>query len=633
MTKLVNRAKMTTATTGTGTISLASAVDGYQTFANAGVANADVVRYVIEDGDAWEIGLGTYSSGTLTRGSIESSNADAALNLTGNAVVFVSAAAADLQELVDFADNFVLPTADGSTGQVLTTNGAGTLTFSTITGYTDADVDTHLNTSTATSGEILSWTGSDYDWIAAPAALTGQTDSASPYETSLGFEAGLNSTGSANTFTGYQVGKANTTGYHNVASGYQALLLNTTGNYNIANGTQALYSNTTGNFNTANGSQSLHSNTTGGSNVANGYQSLYSNTAGSGNTANGRQALYLNTVGNYNTTNGIMSMYSNTTGVSNTANGYRALYNNTTANFNVANGSYALYYNNTGTNHVATGYQALLSNTTGGSNVANGCQSLLNNTTGNFNVANGYMSLYSNTTGTNNVATGVNALYYNNTGNYNTATGHAALNYNTTGFQNTANGYQALYYNTTGYKNVANGYQALYSNNTGTNNVADGHQALKNNTTGSGNIGIGFVSGPGFYEPVFDPTTENNRIVMGHASVTDAYIQVAWTVVSDARDKTAFAPVPHGLDFVNAMKPTEYQFKAGGRDGEADGIRRYGFLAQDVLELEGDSPVIVDAEDSDKLKLKESNIIPVLVKAIQELSAEVQTLKAKLEAI
>ena len=32
--------------------------------------------------------------------------------------------------------------------------------------YTDARVDTHLNTGTATTGEVLSWTGSDYDWVA-----------------------------------------------------------------------------------------------------------------------------------------------------------------------------------------------------------------------------------------------------------------------------------------------------------------------------------------------------------------------------------------------------------------------------------------------------------------------------------
>jgi hypothetical protein len=39
------------------------------------------------------------------------------------------------------------------------------------TNYTDANVDTHLNTSTATSGEFLSWDGSDYDWAAAGADL------------------------------------------------------------------------------------------------------------------------------------------------------------------------------------------------------------------------------------------------------------------------------------------------------------------------------------------------------------------------------------------------------------------------------------------------------------------------------
>ena len=35
--------------------------------------------------------------------------------------------------------------------------------------YTNANVDTHLNTSTGSSGEVLSWDGSDYDWIAQPA--------------------------------------------------------------------------------------------------------------------------------------------------------------------------------------------------------------------------------------------------------------------------------------------------------------------------------------------------------------------------------------------------------------------------------------------------------------------------------
>jgi hypothetical protein len=98
MVKLVNRAKMSTATTGTGAITLGSAETGYQSFADAGVADGEVVRYVIEDGNEWEIGTGTYtaSGATLSRTVSESSNSDAAIDLSGNAVVYVSATAANI---------------------------------------------------------------------------------------------------------------------------------------------------------------------------------------------------------------------------------------------------------------------------------------------------------------------------------------------------------------------------------------------------------------------------------------------------------------------------------------------------------------------------------------------------------
>ena len=99
MAKLYNLARMTTATTGTGTITLGSAVASYVTFALAGVQNGDTVTYAIVDGSNREVGRGVYTSvgTTLTRATIlESTNANAAINLSGSAEVFITAAAEDI---------------------------------------------------------------------------------------------------------------------------------------------------------------------------------------------------------------------------------------------------------------------------------------------------------------------------------------------------------------------------------------------------------------------------------------------------------------------------------------------------------------------------------------------------------
>jgi hypothetical protein len=68
LAKLFNRAWMTVSgTPGTGTITLLAAFsNAYLTFAEAGVANGDVCAYVLEDGDDFEIGIGTYTSAGTT---------------------------------------------------------------------------------------------------------------------------------------------------------------------------------------------------------------------------------------------------------------------------------------------------------------------------------------------------------------------------------------------------------------------------------------------------------------------------------------------------------------------------------------------------------------------------------------
>ena len=130
---LGNRAKMSTSTTGTGTITLGSASTGYQTFDAAGITNGQTVRYAIEDGSNFEIGSGTYTTSgtTLTRTVTESNNSDNAITLSGSALVFITATVADL---------FV---NDGASN--LTTTGVGTFASLDISGDIDVDGTTNLD--------------------------------------------------------------------------------------------------------------------------------------------------------------------------------------------------------------------------------------------------------------------------------------------------------------------------------------------------------------------------------------------------------------------------------------------------------------------------------------------------------
>ena len=96
MSTHANMVKMTTATTGTGTITLGSASSGFQSFADAYGANA-TVDVLIADGTAWEVARNctyTHSGTTLTRGTLEDSSTGSALNLSGSATVSVVATAA-----------------------------------------------------------------------------------------------------------------------------------------------------------------------------------------------------------------------------------------------------------------------------------------------------------------------------------------------------------------------------------------------------------------------------------------------------------------------------------------------------------------------------------------------------------
>jgi len=110
-----DRVKETTATTGTGTYTLAGAEDGFESFAEIGDGNT--TYYACTDGTDFEIGIGTYTASgtTLARTTIlQSTNSDAAVNWTaGDKTIFCTVP----------AEKYIFQDASGNTAL------AGDLTF------------------------------------------------------------------------------------------------------------------------------------------------------------------------------------------------------------------------------------------------------------------------------------------------------------------------------------------------------------------------------------------------------------------------------------------------------------------------------------------------------------------------
>jgi trimeric autotransporter adhesin len=366
-----------------------------------------------------------------------------------------------------------------------------------------------------------------------------------------------------------------------------------------------------------------------------------------------------------------------TTGVNNTFVGFEAGNDNTTGTNNVAVGYQALDANTTGTQNTAVGMNALGANTTAGDNTSVGYGSLSSNTTGANNTAVGSFALLSNTTGANNVAVGRDALGSNTTGASNTAVGYQALDANTTGTLNTAVGVAALTTCTTGSSNTAVGYAAMATASTGTDNSCFGKNAGENMTTGIQNTLIGSNAGQGFAAL----TTGSNNVMNSYATagavnqivigtdicvgqgdnyftfgktgnrVYNQYtVDANWARTSDGRLKRNVNDMSLGLSFVNKLRPVSYQWKPSyevpqelvtqyNEQNKMDlGVVMHGFIAQEVkaaLDEVGSTyncGVWSEGSDGTQSISREMFIMP-LVKAVQELSAQVTALQAEVNTL
>ena len=148
-----DRVKETTTTTGPGTVTLAGASAGFQAFSAIGDGNTTF--YTLVSGDDWEVGVGMYtlSGTTLSRDTVlESSNAGSAITLAGvsdvfctypaekavtlNGTVINDANVVATANIVDDAVNAskLNVTGNGTSGQALTSDADGSMTWATIEG-------------------------------------------------------------------------------------------------------------------------------------------------------------------------------------------------------------------------------------------------------------------------------------------------------------------------------------------------------------------------------------------------------------------------------------------------------------------------------------------------------------------
>jgi hypothetical protein len=323
---------------------------------------------------------------------------------------------------------------------------------------------------------------------------------------------------------------------------------------------------------------------------------------------------------------GVDALRRNTTGSFNTATGYTALEDNTTADSNTAYGAYALGANTTGAENVALGKSALTANTTASSNTAVGTESLQSNTTGADNSAVGLGALKTNTTASNNTAVGKYALLFNTTGTQNTAVGTDAGKNITTGSYNITVGYKAGAHDvdiTTGQQNTVIGAYA----DTGASD------AIQVNI-----IGYNVTGAEGY-----------TTVGVGTDDIRAAHGNITWATVSDERVKKDIEDATVGLAFINDLRPVTFNYKNKGdlpenfkgyEEGSTEVYKnsktQHGFIAQEVKaaidkhsDIKEGFAMWDDDDPTSQQRVGETAVIPVLVKAVQELSAQIEELKTQ----
>jgi hypothetical protein len=250
-------------------------------------------------------------------------------------------------------------------------------------------------------------------------------------------------------------------------------------------------------------------------------------------------------------------------------------------------------------------------------------------------------------------------------GSYNSAFGYGSLQANTTGTANSANGALSLYSNVTGSDNSAFGYNALFSPaSAGSRNSAFGVGALYS-SSGSANTAVGYnalnvnssyVNSTGLGANA--AVAGSNQVQLGD-SATRAYAYGALIDRSDIRDKADVKDTNLGLEFIKELRPVDFKWDmredykpSFDKDADPeiyklanithDGSKKrnryhHGLIAQEVKEVLDRNGIDFGGYQDYKIKggddvlgIGYTELIAPMIKAIQQLSAKVDSLEAQL---
>ena len=472
--------------------------------------------------------------------------------------------------------------------------------------------------------------------------------------------------GNQNTFVGGWSANELTTADKCVAVGYNAMAgvssTPPTGDNNVGVGWFSLARIQSGGGNVAMGSNTLEDLTTGQQNLALGHYAMAQtvgasdctalghyamgagNATGSGTVAVGSSACAEMTGGGTATAVGFEAMRANLNGEHNTAVGYQALEDNTIGDGNTAVGARALQTmvadNNSG-NNTAVGFEALMNTNYVSSshptqNIALGTYAGKTNTEGSENCFLGWNAAATNTTGSNNTIIGSQANVSASGATNQTAIGQGctAVGNNSVTLGNAS--VTAVYASSDSGAIV---HCAGIGDGTDTLVAIDTSNNVKINGAGvqdTGNPGWTFIAGNSNQGSILEHACGDAgemiatfRTTSGIAgSITTSGTSTTFATSSDYRLKENEVAISDGLTRINQLKPYRFNWKHD-KDTTVD-----GFFAHEVSEIVPEAIVglkdaVNDKGEIDPQGIDQSKLVPLLVKAVQELSAKVTELENK----